>query len=344
MTRHPVIDLIAARSVSGSKPHQRADTCKLGLVIEGGAMRGVVSAGMVTALEYLGFLDVFDAVYGCSAGAVNGAYFLARQASYGTTIYYEEINNRHFINVPRTVLGRPLISLDYLLNQVVASVKILDWKAVLDSPIPLKILVSSVTERRALLLADFQSRDELFSALRASARVPLLAGSPVTLRNHTLLDGSIYEAIPYRSALADGCSHLLVLLTRPPGATASVKWRFLAGMITRYLATIDELLCEAFRQRSALYQSDLAILAKAAHGAETAPYILPVSTSSQSALVGQLEKRRSNLVAGAMAGMRAVIEALVAQEPDLVEVIAPFSKSGRRIGEGCVYKIDMRES
>ena len=52
-------------------------------------MRGIVSAGMVTALEHLALRDVFDAVYGASAGAMNGAYFVAGQAAYGTTIYYE---------------------------------------------------------------------------------------------------------------------------------------------------------------------------------------------------------------------------------------------------------------
>ena len=85
---NPVIQLILDRLRSESQPLQRKDGYKLGLAIEGGAMRGVVSAGMVTALEYLGLLRVFDAVYGSSAGAFNGAFFLAGQAAFGTTIYY----------------------------------------------------------------------------------------------------------------------------------------------------------------------------------------------------------------------------------------------------------------
>ena len=47
---NPVIDLIMQRTHDGSKPGQREDRYKLGLAIEGGAMRGVVTAGMVTAL------------------------------------------------------------------------------------------------------------------------------------------------------------------------------------------------------------------------------------------------------------------------------------------------------
>ena len=61
-------------------------------------MRGVISAGMVVALEQLGCSRCFDAVYGSSAGAINGAFFVAGQAGLGTTIYYENINHREFID------------------------------------------------------------------------------------------------------------------------------------------------------------------------------------------------------------------------------------------------------
>jgi hypothetical protein len=95
-----MIDLLKARAARRSRvPH--GDGARIALAIEGGAMRGVVSAGMVAALEQLGLTDAFDAVYGSSAGAINGAYFLAGQANLGVTIYSEDINNRHFIDLRR---------------------------------------------------------------------------------------------------------------------------------------------------------------------------------------------------------------------------------------------------
>src|ERR1044071_2792696 len=86
---HSVAQLLFARQEAASKPGQRQDGRFLALVVEGGGMRGVVSAGMVAALEELGFRDCFDAVYGSSAGAISGAYFIAKQARYGTTIFYD---------------------------------------------------------------------------------------------------------------------------------------------------------------------------------------------------------------------------------------------------------------
>ena len=59
---HPVLELIRQRARVGSRPQSRRDGARLGLAIEGGAMRGVVSAGMLKALEHLGLLETFDAV------------------------------------------------------------------------------------------------------------------------------------------------------------------------------------------------------------------------------------------------------------------------------------------
>jgi len=85
--------LLRARASSGSTPGARMDGARIALCIEGGAMRGVVGAGMVTGLEELGLTRAFDAVYGSSAGAICGAYFLASQAAIGASIYSENINN-----------------------------------------------------------------------------------------------------------------------------------------------------------------------------------------------------------------------------------------------------------
>src|SRR5215471_14383302 len=123
-----VIEILHARKARGSRaPH--GDGARVALCVEGGAMRGVISAGMVSALEALGLTHAFDAVYGSSAGAINAAYFVAGQARLGTTIYFEDINNRHFIDLRRTLLGRPIVDLGFLLDDVVERRKRLDCDA-----------------------------------------------------------------------------------------------------------------------------------------------------------------------------------------------------------------------
>lgn len=74
---HPALQLLRQRALSRSHPTARKDPFKLGLVVEGGGMRGCVSGGALQALADVGLRDAFDAVYGSSAGAINSTYFLS---------------------------------------------------------------------------------------------------------------------------------------------------------------------------------------------------------------------------------------------------------------------------
>jgi predicted acylesterase/phospholipase RssA len=87
---HPVVEAVMSRWKANSKPGQRAygDVNKIALSIEGGGMRGCVSAGATAALNILGIHDTIDVVYGSSAGAMIGAYFISRQFS-GVQIYHD---------------------------------------------------------------------------------------------------------------------------------------------------------------------------------------------------------------------------------------------------------------
>jgi len=78
---HEVLQLIATRAQTSSRPSNRhsTDTAHLSLFIEGGGMRGAVSAGMAAAIAVLGLTNTFDSIYGSSAGSVVGAYMVSRQ-------------------------------------------------------------------------------------------------------------------------------------------------------------------------------------------------------------------------------------------------------------------------
>ena len=78
---HPVLQVIAQRVKTNSTPGHRfpGDTAHIALSIEGGGMRGAVSAGMAAAIASLGLTDAFDSVYGSSAGSIVGSYMISRQ-------------------------------------------------------------------------------------------------------------------------------------------------------------------------------------------------------------------------------------------------------------------------
>src|SRR3954452_16708844 len=121
------IDVLRARRAGASDHHRVA------LVVEGGCMRGVISAGAVTALEHLHLAQHFDAVYGVSAGALDCAYMLAGQAAMGTTIYFDDLPAAHFVRARRILAARPPMALDELIDEIVARRKRLDVSAVEDA-------------------------------------------------------------------------------------------------------------------------------------------------------------------------------------------------------------------
>ena len=84
LLQHPVLTALQERRRTRSKPGARQDGYKIALAVEGGGLRGSVSAGMASALAHLGAEDAFDMVLGSSAGSIIGAYFVAR-ASPNTT-------------------------------------------------------------------------------------------------------------------------------------------------------------------------------------------------------------------------------------------------------------------
>jgi predicted acylesterase/phospholipase RssA len=111
------VALLKERARCIKEGREASDGRKIGLIVEGGAMRGIISCASLMALEEIGMTNVFDEVYGASAGAVNAAYFLAGQANYATSIYYQKINNTRFL---RRLWHRKVVDIDDLFDSIIA--------------------------------------------------------------------------------------------------------------------------------------------------------------------------------------------------------------------------------
>lgn len=322
-----VLQLVKARAAARSLPGNRRDGRKLALAIEGGGMRGVVSGGMVAALEELDLLHCFDAVYGSSAGAICGAYLVAQQARLGVTIFYENINNREFIDLRRFFFSKdPALSLSFLLDKVCVEEKPLDIERILLSPIPLRVVSTSVKTLKPTVLSNFRDGKQLFNALRASARIPIVAGGPVEYGGDLYFDASVSESVPYQSAISDGFTDVVVLLTRPKGAprVSSLIDRFL---IAPRLRSYNPRLPEFYLGRELGYAKELQEIAKFSKSPGSAsPRILPIQKGASSPGVSSREADRQKLVAGAMSGFKSVYEALSFPIPKVLEVITPLEK------------------
>jgi predicted patatin/cPLA2 family phospholipase/Tfp pilus assembly protein PilF len=213
---HEVLQLIEERVRSGSVPGRRTDPHRIVLSIEGGGMRGTVSAGMALALHELGVVSALDAVYGASAGALTGAWLVSsepeRLRGWADPDYAKTL-----IRWSSLLRGRPVVDVRALVEEVYQTEFPMDFASILASPIEYHPLGTDAetgesTDLRPLISSPVALR----LALRASASLPFLAGPPVALGDRRFYDAGVAESIPFRTPLAQGATHVLLLRSRRP--------------------------------------------------------------------------------------------------------------------------------
>jgi hypothetical protein len=283
--QHDVVQLMARRFHSRSTPGHRAanDTARLALSLEGGGMRGAVSAGMAAAICTLGLSDALDGVYGSSAGSVIGAYMVSRQMCLDVYLDILPAAQRTFVCTQRILRAlarnavdlavsqaqrlraatsaaaksnpsQPGMNISFVLDGIMdhdAGIRPLDLERfrLNDQKQPLRIVSSAVMDDGRLVTKCFGSRDffpadsqptvarrvdgireGIYACLEASMTVPGATGPPVemlvpsdnptdrtSMVRGVFFDAFCFEPLPYRSAVEEGASHVLVLCSRPEG-------------------------------------------------------------------------------------------------------------------------------
>jgi predicted patatin/cPLA2 family phospholipase len=211
---HELLRALGKRVRTGSRPGARTDGLRIALAIEGGGMRGTVTGGMALGLHELGLLPAFDTVYGASAGAISGAWLVSSRPE-GLRGWAEPSYAKTLIRLSGPLRGRPVVDVRTLIEVVYQTVWPMDFGSVLASaveyhPLATDAATGASTDLRPLI-AD---PAELRLALRASASLPFLAGPPIQLRGRRFYDAGVAESIPFRTPLAQGATHILVLRSR----------------------------------------------------------------------------------------------------------------------------------
>lgn len=223
--------VLAKRVASGSKPGERDDGFRVALSIEGGGMRGTVSAGMALALHELGMVPAFDAVYGSSAGAITGAWLLSSEPE-RLRGWADPGYARTLIRWSALLRRRPVVDVRTLVEVVYQTEFPMDFASILDSPVEYHPLGTDARTGESIDLRPLIGDPaELRLALRASASLPFLAGPAVELRGRRFYDAGVAESIPFRTPLAQGATHVLVLRSRRPrGGAASARSGYVNGL------------------------------------------------------------------------------------------------------------------
>jgi predicted patatin/cPLA2 family phospholipase len=300
----PLLGLLLARAAARSRPRRRTDPHVIALVVEGGGMRGAVSAGMCLVLEAAGLMSSVDRVYGCSSGALSGCFAAAGQASLWAN-GVEDSACRAFIDPARALLGRPVLDLDFLFGEVIARRRPLSESGLKLGP-EFRAVAVSASRAELRVLRDFESAADVLAAARASCSIPVLAGAPLTYRGEPMVDGGLLEPIPYRSALREGATHVLVLRSRDASYRAPDPGR----LAERGLARAHPELVPLLHSCSERYNRDAAELERRLPRALGLPLVQQIAVPPGSRLVGRLSIDRDRIVESVRLGASTMASAL----------------------------------
>ena len=142
------------------------DVPPIGLVVQGGGMRGVYSMAVLAAFEEMGWTRCFDHVAGASAGAMNGAHFITGQAGYGVETYIDYLSNRKFIDFFRL----KLVDLDYMIDDLVRHVRPFNLPALLEASTELHIALADAEDASVHYVTNRSEDVDLWEAFRATGR------------------------------------------------------------------------------------------------------------------------------------------------------------------------------
>lgn len=187
---------------------------KTGLILEGGAMRGMFTCGVLDVFLEQG-ID-FDGAAGISAGAVFGCNFKSRQA--GRAIRYNKRFSRdwRYCSVRSLLLTGDLYGADFCYRQIPDALDVFDRAAYRANPMAFWVGATDVATGKAAYRNCLTGDGEDLEWMRASASMPL-ASRPVEIGGQLLLDGGIAEAVPLSIMDAQGFDRCVAVLTQPKG-------------------------------------------------------------------------------------------------------------------------------
>ena len=203
---------------------------KTGLIMEGGAMRGMFTAGVLDVLMENGL--VTDGAIGVSAGAVFGCNYKSHQI--GRVIRYntEYCNDKRYASFKNLVKTGNLYSEQFCYHEVPERLDPFDEAAFAASPMDFFVVCTDVKTGEPIYHKCRKGDAEDVRWMEASASMPL-AAKIVKIGHYGLLDGGVADSIPVRFFESIGYKRNLIILTQPKGYTKK-KNKFLPAIRARY--------------------------------------------------------------------------------------------------------------
>lgn len=189
---------------------------QVGLVLEGGGMRGVYTGGALECFLEHGIRVPY--VVGVSAGACNAASYISGQKGRNKRVTIDYVSHPHYVGVrnlfrEKSIFGWSLI-FDELPNKLVP----FDYEAFYKEPGSLWIGMTDAVSGRPVYVEKQETAQagNILDMIRASSSLPFVS-PPVLVEGRALFDGGISDPIPVGRSIADGNERHIIISTKPAG-------------------------------------------------------------------------------------------------------------------------------
>lgn len=229
------------------------DTKDVGLVLEGGGMRGVFTCGV---LDY--FMDNnirFPYTIGVSAGACNGLSYMSRQRGRAKFSNIDLLEKYKYIGIKHYIKKRNIMDFDLLFHEFPENIIPYDYDAYFRSEDRFEMVTSNCLTGKAEYYEEKSDKNRVIDIVKASSSLPILC--PVTyVDDIPMLDGGICDSIPVNRAMDRGYQKNVVVLTRNRGYRKESKDVKIPSFIYRKYPAMRE----ALSHRNSLYNSQLELI------------------------------------------------------------------------------------
>lgn len=227
---------------------------KIGLLVEGGGMKCAYSAGVLDIL-----LDEniqFDYCMGISAGAANIASFLGAQRDRNRRFYCVHVKDPKYISIGNFLKTGNLFGLQYIYGNMTNSDGIdpLDFTSMTSNPAELVFPATNASSGEVKYFTKSDLAEDRYEPIMATCAIPVMC-QPIQIGDEYYYDGGVGASLPIDKMLADGCTRVLALLSKPRGyhmQPQSHRFSYTLALKRKFPKTV-----EALNHRHENYNSSL---------------------------------------------------------------------------------------
>ena len=203
---------------------------KVGLVLEGGGMRALFTAGVLDALLDIKELDI-DGIVGVSAGALFGVNYVSGQKERAIRYNIKYARDKRYMGLYSWITTGNAVNEEFAFYEIPFKLDVFDQEKFKQSKIDFYVVMTNVESGKSeyVLIKDVFKQMEY---LRATSALPF-ASKIIEINGKKYLDGGISDSIPIDYCESLGYDKIILVLTRPENTHKEDKLNFLYKLVYR---------------------------------------------------------------------------------------------------------------